>query len=1514
MITKHLPVFMAITLVIALVAGRAQAGNVWWDGGAVDIVTSGNGASAGATGTWNTTTLNWDAGVAPHVAWINANNDTAIFGGTVGIVTLGTGITVGGLQFSTTAYTISNNSFTLSFGALTNAVTLNCVAAATLNGQLGGSGAVTLSAALPTTAGTLTLNGTSTAGWSGATIINPGLTLAISQTNQALLNTSGITLNGGGITLTAADSDAEKALDRVSNSAGITANGGTITYTTTTAASTRNFAETIGVVDLITGQLNIVETLTKSAGTQIFTLTGLTRTGAANSAVITFSSAPNRTTFNQIIVSGATQTAASKIIGPWATIGTSASAQTNYAVFTAASQLDARATPVTADDTTWSTTWADTSNYALNSVPNLTASRAINTLCYLGAAGTLTNGNFDLQTYGLLNGGSGLLTVTNNGSGVLTTPTGGGNLYLTSGNRGVTVFTPIADNGAVTLVASGSGGTLTLSGANTYSGGTVLNAGTVGIAADNNLGNAAGGITFSGTSTLSIGSTIASSARTITLNSGATATISLGAGVNYSNSGKITGSGNILFTYGGSGNRLATLSNTGNDFTGAIGIDIAGSGQNVSVNIASLADGVGYGNIRFGTVSGIIPVFTYTGASDLTLANRQIEFINNGTGAGTLSSSSGSILVNTSLSVTGTGAKTLLLDAAVGVTNTFAGNIGNGAGTVTITKSGAGTWKISGNMSHSGATSVTAGNLILSGTNTYSGLTGPDNAALTIRGQPALSPNSTIAFDQTSGSAGGGGGLLKLWMDDIGTVYLGNQVNLWQKQTSAAASWTISVGNNGGTTVGSTLALGKVNFPSITDNRAIPTDTLNVTGANGYRLQFSNVDLATILQGVQTFNPSSASITITGAVMQISGKAAGNPAASDVLGLSGSASGNRISGIIKDAADYTDLSNTNARPLSINKTGTGDWTLSGNNTYSGTNTVSAGTLYLTGNNTCTGAVTITGGTLSIGTDANLGNANTLIFNGGILQIVGTTLTSYGSPSSGQIASHPVTLTATKTVGFDIADPANTFTVSQILNQTSGGLTKAGVGTLALTAVNTFTGATTLNRGTLKLRDAGSGLTQTLGTLALAGPDVTLQSENAGDGTLSTTFTTQSRAAGNSANIVYTGGTIGTDNKINFTQAAGFIDKGIFLNGTNYAAMNALNTYVRGMVYNTDANSTNGAVVASKHVRLTTTLTNMNTVTLLSLNLTADGVNYTQNANMTNTVPGILKANGGTSTYSGGNALTAGAGVELVVRADAASDTLVVSTPIIGTGALTKSGAGTLTLAGVSTYSGASYVNGGTFEVGGSGQLGSGVYSAAITNYATLLYSSTVTQTLAGVISGPGALVVNSSSKLTLTATNTYTGPTVISAGTFEIGSAGLLGSGFYAANITNNGTLLYSSSSTQVVSGAISGGGGLVQSGTGLLILTGANTFTGNVTVNGGKFSLQSALDANATVTVASGATLALNYAGTNTIHKLILNGGAVGSGAWGAVGSGAANTSSYLSGSGVLLIPPASGTSVFFR
>jgi len=114
-----IPAVARLTLaLLVLTAGSVQARTRWWDGGTTYIGSNGNSASGGGTGTWSTTILNWDAGASPHVAWNNANNDTAIFDGTAGTVNVAVPITVGGVIFNVASYSFTGTPVEIASGAI----------------------------------------------------------------------------------------------------------------------------------------------------------------------------------------------------------------------------------------------------------------------------------------------------------------------------------------------------------------------------------------------------------------------------------------------------------------------------------------------------------------------------------------------------------------------------------------------------------------------------------------------------------------------------------------------------------------------------------------------------------------------------------------------------------------------------------------------------------------------------------------------------------------------------------------------------------------------------------------------------------------------------------------------------------------------------------------------------------------------------------------------------------------------------------------------------------------------------------------------------------------------------------------------------------------------------------------------------------------------------------------------------------------------------------------------------
>ena len=92
----------------------------------------------------------------------------------------------------------------------------------------------------------------------------------------------------------------------------------------------------------------------------------------------------------------------------------------------------------------------------------------------------------------------------------------------------------------------------------------------------------------------------------------------------------------------------------------------------------------------------------------------------------------------------------------------------------------------------------------------------------------------------------------------------------------------------------------------------------------------------------------------------------------------------------------------------------------------------------------------------------------------------------------------------------------------------------------------------------------------------------------------------------------------------------------------------------------------------------------------------------------------------------------------------------------------------------------------------------------------------------------------------------------------------------------------------------------LTKTGSGTLTLTGADSYTGNTTVSGGTLEIaQATLATNSTVTVAGSAFLQLDFATTNTVNSLVLNGVTKAPGVYNST-----TGSPYLTGAGSLLVP----------
>ena len=931
-------------------APKAKAANLFWD-------VNSSGAGVGGTGNWNTTSAFWtDSGSNLYVTGFDAaaaktftSSDTASFYGTAGTATLTGNITIGGLNFGAPSYTITTGTNTLTFGAADNTIRLNTLAqanatttvGATITGAVAGTGNITLDGGLAAglVGNTLTFNGTSTGGWSGATTINFGQTMALSASSQALLNTSGITLSGGNITLTNTTT-AEGALNRVSNTAPITSNGGTITYANT-SGNTLAYAETIGAITLTSGALNLFANTNMAGTTNTQTLTigtgGITRSGATNTSTLAVlaNTAVNATT-NVFVVTGATATTAGQIIGPWFTTGTAVGTQTDYAVYNASAQVIPAGTL-----TTLPTTGATSTNaYQMAANVTLTGSQNIVALKNTTAATTLALAGFNLGTTGILNTFAGTLTIS--GAGNLTLPSAtSGPLILNPGNAGgITVSSIIANNGAgaLTLVVTG-GNTVTLSGANTFTGGIVLNSGTLSyntIANNTALGALTNTITFSGSATLTQAAASMNNARSIILANGSIANFA-NAAIATTYSGAITGTGGIAIN---NTTNVATTFSGANTFTGPINITLGyfTTGSTTATGNANNAVNIVGATTTGLTLANSISIGSLSGVGLVTLAANTLTIGGNNestTYAGVISSSGSP---TTSLIKTGTGILTLT------GTSSFTGATTINGGFINISNVR--------NLGSGTAISVNGGGLQFS-PNPTNASADPSTRTITIgAGGATFDTNGNqVAFENAIGVSGTGG----LTKTGNGTLTL-----------AGANTYT------GATTV----TMGVLNLKNAS---AVSAGSAVTVAANG--------SLVLTLAGTNDFG--SRPLTISG-----TGSAAGMPGALvNVLGT------NTYSGAITLGADATVSAAAGTLALSSASAVTGSGfgltlTGSGNGTLSGAIQTGAGGLTKTGNGTWTlsgttanytGATSITGGTLSI-TGGALGSTSGTTLGGGTLAL------------------------------------------------------------------------------------------------------------------------------------------------------------------------------------------------------------------------------------------------------------------------------------------------------------------------------------------------------------------------------------------------------------------------------------------------------------------------------------------------------------------------------------------------
>jgi fibronectin-binding autotransporter adhesin len=1166
-------------------------------------------------------------------------------------------------------------------------------------------------------------------------------------------------------------------------------------------------------------------------------------------------------------------------------------------------------------------------------------------------AGSLTLGGGVTGNFGLTLGGAGNITISSviaTGAGTLTKD-GGGIVLLTgastyTGDTTVNGSTlRISDTGSITSdVSVAATGTLDLNRGTIT--GNVTNIGTLFLSGtlNGNLTQNAGSMTIDDGGTL--GSATTTVTGTVAINGGSLS-VGFGHTLDASAGGIILGDG-----VGNAGGDVMTIdgSTLGNITVNADGRVIVNGGAaigdtaivnllqgalqlNANETIGGLA-GVGAGGVQLGantltiagsgdnSYSGIIAgtggltmsgpgTQTLTGANTFTGAVEVSGGTLAVTGSGTLATTTSQILVEgggtlqTDGGALAAGVTVILTNA--GSTVRLTGNetvTGFSTGLGTTLNLDGGTLTITGNPTLAGTVTGTGGitasgvgaNVLLSGTNTYSGATTisnggrlrvtngaaiNDSGAVTVEtastfelmssetigtlsgaGVVALNANTlTVAGDGSttfSGVIGGGGGLTKA---GTGTLTLSGD-NTYSGTTNVNAG-TLVAGSNSAFGAGDVLLLGGTlsgQGDRVLNNRLSARDNSDTTIAapGGNRLELGTV------------NPSG-----NNAIIRF-GRA----------GDSGTVVVNNSSGSISTASVIVEAGTLE---IGVGNAGAGLLHL-----VASTTVTTDATLDIAGGDTTvssllgTGAVTNSGGTDRVLTVGGMVSGQNSTFGGVI---------SDGETNSTALtvgASHAFTLTG-----------ANIYTGATIVS--NGTLAVTGSGTLASTALSTLAnGRLSTDGGALAAGAAitNGGIFTTTGTESISwisGAGAVFL-DGAGSGlTLNSGASTITGVMSGAGALTIAGGTVAMTNAANTRTGATTITSGSLVVQGGDALGDTAAVTLSGGVLELGANETIGTLSATG-----------GTITLNANTLTVNGTTAADIAAAVNGGGGsrLVKNGAGEMTLSGvvslgGITVNNGALIlshsansigEIIVTGMGPTEaTLTIATTGAAGGAhirtqgsvinyldgvtnastitiesnttqlnvtdagaratqsgaigedasprgFTKTGDGTLILTGANTYSGTTTISAGTLQVGAGGTTGTlGNGTGGVTNNAALVFNRSDETTVGNAISGTGSVTQGGTGTTILTGTNSYTGTTTVSAGTLQIGDGGTTGTlGNGTGGVTNNAALVFNRSDETTVGNAISGTGSVTAAGAGLLVFTGNNSYTGPTTINAGSLQI----------------------------------------------------------------------------
>lgn len=502
-----------------------------------------------------------------------------------------------------------------------------------------------------------------------------------------------------------------------------------------------------------------------------------------------------------------------------------------------------------------------------------------------------------------------------------------------------------------------------------------------------------------------------------------------------------------------------------------------------------------------------------------------------------------------------------------------------------------------------------------------------------------------------------------------------------------------------------------------------------------------------------------------------------------------------------------------------------------------------------------GIFTLNGGTvnaLSVVVDANgttaaLNTTNeTLTVNGGRLNVgsgglssvggVGGYLVNLGGGTVGASApwSSSLNISLTNGPGVTFDTGPHTVTLSGILTGTNG-LTKQGAGFLTLnTVTNTYSGPTVVAQGTLQ------------GSAILSSP-VSVQSgaalsagATAATGTL--TVSNNVTVSPGAQLVVDASTTAATSDRVDVRGTLSLDPAGTpvyfnFLGGRPFTG--GAYTIVSNLLPRT---GTISVVNPSRYVA-TVDESNPNRI---QVSFTGTNATLVWKGNVNNLWDVNQTANwlasGAASTFYPSDAVNfdgtglgtpnvtlAGSITPASVTVAADGDYTFSGAGITGLGTLTKSGSGKLTLANDNTFSGLTTVGFGTLQIGNGGTAGS--LLGNVLNNSSVVFNRSDAALYAGVISGAGTLLQTGAGRVTLTGANTYSGGTAIAPGsTLQIGAGLATGTaGLGPIVVPTGASLVLYRNDGPTVGNLLSGSGTITFRGTGA---TGAGSSQGSYTLS----------------------------------------------------------------------------------